>query len=112
MRQHRIYVLYRTLTNVQPWQILDRGGAEFRKTFCCVKRDQKEKLNIKGPAINCKTIEDPIGPFRINTPAVNRKFVQKSRIEATTCHSTTYSTIQSVNHALLGFATLQSKCKN
>ena len=52
-----------------------------------------------------KTFENIIGRkidiFRITTLAVNGKFVRRSRIEASTSHSASYSIIYSVNQVFL-----------
>ena len=52
-------------------------------------------------------IGDVIDTFRITIPAVNRKFVRKSGIETSTCHSTSYSNNKSVNQTSAAFAILQ-----
>ena len=57
-----------------------------------------------------KISEDMVDTFGISTPAVNRKFVRKNRIETTICPSDSNSKSWSVNHAFLGLAILLPFC--
>ena len=56
-------------------------------------------------------IGDVIDTFRVTTPAFNRKFVRKSRIETSYSHSASNWNIDSVHHAFLCFAILQPHVK-
>ena len=52
-------------------------------------------------------IGDLTDTLTITTLAVNRNFVRKSRNEASTFHSVSYSNIYTANHAFKSFAILQ-----
>ena len=59
---------------------------------------------MKDPDRALKKIEDVIDTRRTTAPAVNGKFVRKRQFETDACHSASYSNINFVIHAFLGFA--------